>query len=161
LADLEKKTGMSLTTYKLRIGNFKKFIRSILFYLSFSLIIFLVSLSLIKTGYLNKETFRYEIFLGGYALCSIITFMLVLRTNFSTEEISFDSSAIHTKRFGSIYFQDIHRYRHQRHKNSEDIILSITNGMKILIGPVNGSKKEDRQVYELFKEAILERLPEN
>jgi hypothetical protein len=31
--------------------------------------------------------------------------------------------------------------------------------MKIVIGPVNGSKQEDKKIYESFKEAIQQHLP--
>jgi hypothetical protein len=150
---------MNSTNYRLRLGDFKKLIRYILFFFGLSIPVFLISFYLHKNGYFNRSPISFEIFLIGYFVISSLIFLLLILKNYSNEELSIDSSAIQTQRFGSIYFSDIVRHRFQRHKNSEDIILSMTNGMKIVIGPVNGSKKEDKLIYESFKEIILPQLP--
>ncbi|MBK9590625.1 MAG: hypothetical protein IPO32_03660 [Crocinitomicaceae bacterium] len=150
---------MNPTTYRLRIGDFKKMIRYILFFFGLSIPVFLISVYLHKNGYFDRSPISFEAFLVAYFIISSLIFLLLLVKNYSNEELSIDSSAIQTQRFGSIYFSDIVRHRFQRHKNSEDIILSTTNGMKIVIGPVNGFKQEDKKIYESFKEAIQQHLP--
>jgi thiol:disulfide interchange protein len=149
---------MNASTYKLRIGDFKKLIRYILSFLGLSSAVFLISIFLHKNGSFENSPVKLEVFLVGYFILATGIFLLLVLRNYSNEELIVDSSAIQTQRFGGIYFNDIVRHRFQRHKNSEDVILSTSSGMKILIGPVNSSKKEDKLIYENFKEALLEKL---
>lgn len=149
---------MGTTTYKLRIGDFKKMIRHILTFLGLGLIVFLTSFLLHRNGFFANSPISLEVFLVSYFLLTAAIFMFLVFRNNSNEQLTLDSGAIQSSRFGSIYFSDIVRHRFQRHKNSEDIILTLTNGMKIFIGPVNGSKIEDKKIYENFKEIILTKL---
>ncbi len=152
---------MNPTSYRLRLGDFKKLIRYILFFFGLAIVVFLFSLFLQNKGFFATSPISFEVFVISYfGLTSLIFLVLVFR-NYSNEDLTIDSSAIQTQRFGSVYFSDIVRHRFQRHKNSEDIILSLTNGMKIVIGPVNSSRKEDKKIYEGFKEIIIQQLPKN
>jgi hypothetical protein len=152
---------MNLTTYRLRLGDFKKLIRYILVFFGLAIVVFLISLFLQKNGSFATWPISFEVFVISYFVSTSLIFLVLVLRNYSTEDLSIDSSAIQTQRFGSIYLSDIERHRFQRHKNSEDIILTTTSKMKILIGPVNSAKKEDKLIYESFKEALLQRLTNN
>jgi hypothetical protein len=152
---------MNPASYRLRLGDFKKLIRYILVFFGLAIVVFLISLFLQKNGSFANWPISFEVFVISYFVSTSLIFLVLVLRNYSTEDLSIDSSAIQTQRFGSIYFSDIVRHRFQRHKNSEDIILSLNNGIKILIGPANSSRKEDKKIYERFKEIILQQLPKN
>lgn len=149
---------MTNTRYNLRIGDFKKLIRLVIFYMlgTFSALgIFFYLISVVK---IDPEESRVTYFLVGYFILSGISFLVLLKKNYTTEEVGVDSQSLHTNRFGTIYFSDVRKHWIQRQKHSEDLVLTLLDGRRISFGPVKQTKDVDKAVYINFKSQILPKI---
>lgn len=149
---------MENSRHKLRLGDFKKFVRYVVFFLTSNLLVFAIVVALLQTGQLGPGTFPVEFFLVGYFLLFTGIFLLLFRRNYVVEEVAMDALGIHTIRFGVIPFSEVKTYVVFRKRRKEDLVITCLSGRRLTFSPVDARSSRDRQVYESFKVHFISSL---
>jgi len=124
-----------------------------------SIIIFSI---LISQGMISPKSIRFELVFPIYIILVILITTKIAKGDYLIDDLFLSHNAIYSDKIGKINFEEIISYKTRLVRGFSSYIITLRNGKKIAIGPVNNfSNKADGVLcdfIELFERKIHDNL---
>jgi len=117
---------------------------------------------LISQGIISPKSIRFELVFPIFIILVFLITIKIAKSDYLIDYLHLNHDAIYCDKIGKINFEDIIRYKTLTVRGFTSYIITLRNGKKIAIGPVNNfSNKAEGVLYdfiELFERKIHDNL---